>query len=255
MTTGAHIATAASIDRNSFVPLYSQLSAQLLKRIESEWEVGDKMPSEAELCATYGVSRTVVRQAMDQLVAEGKVAKTKGVGAFVNERRMDSTFIQRAAGFYDEMRERGHEVRSRTLKQRIVPAPPQAMAKLGLPAHSRVVEFHRLRFVDDVPAQVVRAWLPLQRFAGLELIDMTNRSLYHVLAEKYGCLPVSGHRTIAAATAEPGDAKLLQIREDSPVLIMQSLTQDAAGIPFEWFNAVYRSDRFQFDIELITSRS
>ena len=46
---------------------------------------GDKLPTEAAIMAAYGVSRTVVREAISKLQASGLVATRHGVGSFVEE--------------------------------------------------------------------------------------------------------------------------------------------------------------------------
>jgi GntR family transcriptional regulator len=241
------------IDRRSDLPFYSQLREILLDRLANEWMTGDKLPSEADLCSYYEVSRTVVRQAVDQLALDGLIVKVKGVGAFVADRKVDATFIQRAAGFHDEMVQQGRKITGRVLEQRVIPATVRVAAQLEIPIGAEVVQFDRVRFVDDVPAQVVYTRLPYTRFPGFDEIDMTDRSLYQVLDERYGCRPATGRRRVEARGAEAAEAPLLDIAEGAPVLVMQSLTRDALQRPFEWFVAVYRADRFQFDIELVTS--
>jgi len=44
---------------------------------------GSKLPSESELVAAYAVSRTVVREAVTRLRAEGLVETFQGLGSFV----------------------------------------------------------------------------------------------------------------------------------------------------------------------------
>jgi DNA-binding FadR family transcriptional regulator len=67
--------------------LTSQLSKALRARIDSgDLKPGDKLPSEQEMVERYGVSRTVVREAISSLRASGFVATQQGVGAFVLQR-------------------------------------------------------------------------------------------------------------------------------------------------------------------------
>ena len=73
-----------SLDAASEVPLFYQLNILLRDAILSgHYRPGDRMPSEAELCATYGISRTTVRYALDRLTAEGYVTRLHGKGTFV----------------------------------------------------------------------------------------------------------------------------------------------------------------------------
>jgi len=60
--------------------------------LTGELEPGAKLPSEAELIAAYGVSRTVVREAVSRLQAEGLVETFQGRGSFVLTVPGPSTF-------------------------------------------------------------------------------------------------------------------------------------------------------------------
>lgn len=63
------------IDRRLGLPLYAQLRTILLSRLEDEWAPGGKLPSEVALCSLYGLSRTVVRQTMDQPAPDGLIRR------------------------------------------------------------------------------------------------------------------------------------------------------------------------------------
>lgn len=62
--------------------VYSQLKEQLMAGL---WKVGEKLPSESELCASFGVSRVTVRAAIQQLEILGLVETRHGGGNFVRE--------------------------------------------------------------------------------------------------------------------------------------------------------------------------
>ena len=55
-------------------------------------KAGDKLPTESELVSAYGVSRTVIREAISHLQAAGLVQTQHGVGTFVREVEPDHTF-------------------------------------------------------------------------------------------------------------------------------------------------------------------
>jgi GntR family transcriptional regulator len=80
----------AGLDRRSSVPLYYQLQELLHQQIASgRFKVGDALPSEGELCRLFGVSRIVVRQALQVLVDDGEVVRMQGKGTFVSEPKVD----------------------------------------------------------------------------------------------------------------------------------------------------------------------
>jgi GntR family transcriptional regulator, transcriptional repressor for pyruvate dehydrogenase complex len=56
----------------------------LRKRIgEGEYEAGGKLPTESQMTSIFGVSRTVVREAIAALAADGLVQSRQGAGVFV----------------------------------------------------------------------------------------------------------------------------------------------------------------------------
>jgi GntR family transcriptional regulator, transcriptional repressor for pyruvate dehydrogenase complex len=64
--------------------LSEQVAGQISDMILSgQWEPGDKLPPEAELCKTLGVSRVTVREALGSLAFIGLVHKRSGQGTFV----------------------------------------------------------------------------------------------------------------------------------------------------------------------------
>lgn len=72
------------VDRTSPIPAYQQIANSVINRIsDKEWLIGEKLPSEFELAAAYGVSRVTLRQAMSQLESDGIIEKYRGKGIFV----------------------------------------------------------------------------------------------------------------------------------------------------------------------------
>ena len=78
-----------NLEKSSAVPLYEQLKLSLRKKVDEQvWQEGQRLPSEAELCADYDVSRITVRRAVDELVEEGVLERRQGKGTFVASSRM-----------------------------------------------------------------------------------------------------------------------------------------------------------------------
>lgn len=77
-------------ERSVFRPLTppKNLKDELIARLTAEitsgtLKAGDRLPTEQEMIAAFGVSRTVVREAISALRAEGLVETRQGAGAFV----------------------------------------------------------------------------------------------------------------------------------------------------------------------------
>lgn len=237
------------IERGSALPYYAQLAAILRSGIEAgQWRPGDALPSEAELGATYGLSRTAVRQALSELVLEGLVQREKGRGTFVRQTAVADLVVQELRGFLDEMEGRGRRVDTLVLRQEVVPVPPNVVALLGVAPDSEVLAIDRLRSVGGEAVVAVRTHLPLPRFAELVGLDLGGQSLYRLLARKYGLQPTVGRRRIQAIAADEEQAGLLGVEVGAPLLEVTALGLDQQARPFEHFVAWYRGDRTSFEI-------
>lgn len=80
------------IDKSSPMPLYAQVKAYILEKINSgKYREGEKLPTEFELTKELGVGRVTVRTALAELESEGRIEKKHGVGTFVAERKLRLT--------------------------------------------------------------------------------------------------------------------------------------------------------------------
>ena len=238
------------IDVRSFEPYYKQLKRILVKEIESIHKEGDLLPSETELCRLYLVSRTVVRQALGELEGEGLVLKVKGKGTYVTGRPLNTSFVQHSLGFYESMQRAGHAVGTRVITLQTEPCGVSLAKLLEIGVDEEVIHFDRVRSVDGVIVQVVRTVLPARLFPGLVELDMTDRSLYQVLADTYGVRPSTGHRAIDATALSSEDAHYLQSTEGLPALRIESVTRSSEGVVFEYYVAVYRGHSFKFELDV-----
>jgi GntR family transcriptional regulator len=243
------------IDFNSPIPFYIQLMDVLKETIGlGRWRPGDRLPGEHALCETYGVSRTVVRQALKELELVGIVYRRKGKGSYVAEPKISESLVQRLTGFYQDMQEKGCPPVSQVLKQDVIPAQVKIARHLEIDPEVPVVELQRLRFVRDEPIVLVSSFLPHVLCPGLEDVDFREQSLYTYLETVYGLIIVRGRRRIEAVSAGEGEAKLLQVKVGTPLILLDSVSYLEDGTPMEYFHAVHRGDRSQFEVELVRVR-
>jgi len=238
------------------LPYYAQLAELFREAIRNgDWAPGRPLPSEQAIGEFFDISRTAVRQALGELVAEGLVRKEKGRGSFVRGPRAAEFVVQELRGFYDEMTEQGKVVDTEVLLLETTVAPPEEAARLAVPTGSKVVLLDRLRRVDGEAICAVRTLLPSPRFAGLvgqELgrQNLAEASLYEILRSSFGVRPRGGTRTVEAVAADRRNAALLGVRRGSPLLRLTSVNVDQTDTPFEHFTAWYRADRTSFRIDV-----
>jgi GntR family transcriptional regulator len=250
--TGTGTNGAFRIDHQSPVPKYFQLREILLDLVESELDADQAIPSERELATRFGLSRMTVRQAVDHLVSEGRLYRVQGKGTFVARPKIEMPL--RLASFTEDMRARGLEPGSRDLDRRTDAASAHLARALQIAPGDPVHVIERLRTADGIPMAVERSHIPEAVAPGLVDASLAGRSLYDVLASRYGVLLDRGDQTIEAGIADPTDAALLDLPGGSAVLLLQRRSF-AGGRPVEFAVSTYRADRYQLHVALEVPRA
>lgn len=243
------------IDFDSPIPFYLQLMDALRENISrGKWQPGDQLPGEHTLCETYGVSRTVVRQALRELELEGLVYRRKGKGSYVSEPKISEGLAQRLTGFYQDMAERGYRPISQVLRQAVIPAPVKVAQQLEISPGTPVVELQRLRFVQGEPILLVTCYLPHALCPGLENVDFREQSLYAYLESTYRLVITRGRRFIEAVAADEDEAESLQVEVGAPLIFLDSVSYLEDNTPIEYYQALHRGDRSRFEVALVRIR-
>jgi GntR family transcriptional regulator len=233
-----------------YKPQYRQIEQVLRERIGA-LKPGERMPSDAELCAEFGVSRMTARNAMQRLAEDGLVDRQPGRGSFVSEPPAHRR-ATRLMTFTEEMLRRGRVPSSRVLTCVIRPSTTPEAASLGITSRQPVVHVRRLRCADEEPMAIESAVLIGDCADAVMTADLANGSLHEALAQA-GYVLRRGTGTIAAAAATVEEAGLLGIRAGDPLLVERRVIQDGRGRRIEATESAYPADRYalevRFDVE------
>ena len=240
------------LDKDISTPLYYQLKQLLLKLIKSGALImGEQIPSEVELAQMLKISRSTVRQAVSELVAEGYLRRQKAKGTFVTKPKVDEDFFQILESFNIEMEKKGLKPFTRVLMLQRISGIKDINTRLGLDVSSLLLYLCRLRYVDEEPIVYLETYLPFERFADLLEEDFTEKSLYGEIELRYGTRIVRAERQIEAAAASTQEAGLLEVKRGSPVCLVKTVAYACDNVPVEYSVARYRGDRNKFSIEVI----
>lgn len=244
--------TTRTIVFESHIPYYIQLMELLRDQINSKvWLPGEQIPGEQDLCESYGISRTVVRQALREMELEGAITRRKGKGTFVAEPKISEGLIQKLTGFYQDMIERGLKPVTRVLHQEVKPVSEKVARYLGVDVGTQIIDIQRLRFINDEPIQLVTTYIPYEICPKLASVDLTNRSLYEFLEKECNIFLARGRRYIEAVIANETEAMILGIERGAPLLMLDSVSYSQDGKPVEYYHALHRGDRSRFEVELV----
>lgn len=243
------------IDRGLAVPYYEQLKQLLITPIEEgTLSPGDLLPPEWELCKQYGVSRTVVRQALTDLVNERRLYRIRGKGTYVADRPRREQFMESTVGFFEDSARGSTTVTRRILAAELVVPPPEVGKVLDLETGKECVRLDRVREVEGDVTVYTQHYLPSRLHPDLlgavRAYDLKESSIYQFYADACGVRIRSGHRTLEAVGAPRRIARLLETKPGAPMLYVRSVGREASGEAVEFFEAWHRGDRTRFDIDV-----
>ena len=229
----------AFADRSSAAPLWVQVRNALAEAIDPSIPVDSRIPSEQALCGLFGVSRPVVREALDALVGEGRLVKIARRGVFTARRRENADFLTNAIGVFEDMTAKGHAVSTRTFDLRRAPASDPERKALSLPRGAEVVRVVRVYLVDGRPLTFTHIAIPAHRAPDLETLLQEGQSIFGLLRSRFGLTAMRAERWFDAVTANAEQAERLGIAVGQPLIGIESLALCADGLPLEHYEAVY----------------
>jgi GntR family transcriptional regulator len=243
--------THNAIDFDSSIPYYSQLKDILLEQINrGVFKARSELPSHADLCVKYNVSKAVVRQTLKELEIDGRIVQRRGKLATVAEQKIPQDLMQQLSGTYHLMTRLGYYPTTKVLLNRVVPATESISERMQLNPGDLVIELERLRFIDDEPFVFMKSYVPYNLCPKIAEMDLTGKSLIAETKKEYGYVISSSKRTIEAVSARDYEAKLLQIPKGAPLLLFNSVSYIEDGRSIGTTRALFRGDRARFDVEI-----
>ena len=239
------------LPQSSTVPLYTQIKEALrAKIIDGTYVAHQRLPSESEMIAAFGVSRITVRQAMNDLQKEGLLFKVHGKGTFVAMPNV-SQELTHLQGFGEAMRLLGHETHSDVFGLTTVKGSTIACHKLGIPEDTSVVEIKRVRYLNREPVSIDYSWVRQEIGTRLSKQNLREKDLFSLLENQLGQPLHSADVEIDAAAASDDIAARLQVKAGSPILRIERLTyaDEATPILFEYLH--YRAETFKYKMKVL----
>lgn len=245
------------IDRQSPVPYYQQVADVLEQRITSgAIPVGERLPSENDLCAEFGLARATVRQALQHLESRGLVQRVPNRGVFAAQPAPTQGWvIQNTEGFLENaVGRQNRAVTTTVLRSGAAPLPDFAARLLQVPEETVGFELVRLRDLDGVPALYSVNYSPPEVVPVVEhareVLDGTG-SLTDLLTR--AGYPLRGaHRTIRALPPTPEVAEALSISPTENILCVQSTSWTRNDLRFDVYETWVRSDVVPLEVNVST---
>jgi GntR family transcriptional regulator len=218
------------------------------RRIRDLISAGDlgpdgRLPTERELAAQLGVSRTTVRQVLDRLEHAGSVHRRRGRsgGTFASRRRVDIDFGY-LAGIPAYLRAQGFRPGAHVVSARIIPADQGTTEALGIARDALVYEVVRVRLADEERISLEHVRIPVSLAPDL-LSQPLEDSIYDLLCERYGVVCSKAVERMVAVLADDDQSSLLGIKVGDPLMAIERVSYDVDGKPIEYSTDLFRGDR------------
>lgn len=224
-------------------PRYLKVKGHIIERI-AQLPAGSSIPPERDLAVECRTSRTTVRKAVTELVAEGRLVRRQGSGTYVAEPKLAWPLM--VSGFTEYAESEGLQARTSFLSAERVRANAELAERLNIRQGAQVLSIELLRFVNETSMALERIHVSARRYPGLANAVAKTGSLYEVLRDKYGVNVTHAVETIETAPAAPREAALLGTEIGAPMLLVSQHSHTEDGEPVEWVRTWYRGDRYSF---------
>jgi GntR family transcriptional regulator len=234
------------------MPAYRRLTVALRSAIEEgQFGDGERLPTEAELGKEHGVSRHTVRQAFQDLVADGLVYRVPGRGTFVTGLSRRGRYLRLMGTLEEIMSWPGTEME--VLDPVELREEPVAAARLELPDSEEVAALVVRRLYEGLPFVVTQVYLPPQpgkrmRDEGLP-VDGPGTVIGTI--ERFISSPVGGVGQDIVAIPAPADVSAkIDSHPGEAILRAERLYHDADGTPVEFAVSHYNPRRYSYRLQM-----
>ena len=238
------------LDRSSPLPLYAQIKQRLIGTI-LRWRHPDRrFFSDEQLCEMFGVSRDTVRQAVFELVREGMLTRSRGLGTFVAVHKLEERFGP-GMDFMRQWESAGTPIQPTLLVFERCAADEPIAAALEIEVGTQVLFIKRTRAAARVPVAIDYRYLPADLVADWDE-SAALASPLHLLWQRVELR--TGDFGIEAGIAGPEEVEYLHLTAGAPVLTRTLRYRDSTGRLVMAGHTVHRGDLVRYSLSVPLSR-
>lgn len=208
---------------------------------------GDRLPTEAQLTARFGVSRPAMREALKLLEQDGLIHAERGRGRFVSP--ISAVRVDRPITVFESITEMtrhcGYQTVTRLLAAGEEPAEAMVAGQLGLAEGAAVLRLEKLRLLDGLPILYSVEYLPRAMLPA----DLSGTgwaaSLLDIL-EPLGLRPRMSAATVSAVPLPEAAVRRHGLDGFGPALLITEICYSPAGRPVLHALDYHRGSHFSF---------
>ena len=219
--------------------------------VRGRYPMGQALPAEKDLSKELDVSIGTLRKAVDELVAEGIVVRRQGRGTYVAEHDLKRLLYY----FFHVVK---HDVdkkanpRVELVSLNTAVATKEEASKLNLKEGAPVWRLVNCLYLEERCVMIDQITLDKKRFKNLTRAEFINRegSIYQLYQMKYGQTVVRSSERLRASLVSKQHAEWLDIKPNSPVLVIRRVALGIQDDPIEWRISTLNTNQYEYFSEL-----
>jgi DNA-binding GntR family transcriptional regulator len=223
---------------------YKRIESDILKKIKyNEYQENELIPTELELSKTYNVSRVTVRRATDNLVANGYLKRTPGLGTFVTA--ANKTNVEPyVKSFEKQMKEIGKKPSSIVNKFIIEKANEINAHTLGVKEGDELYYIERFRKADDDIYLIEVSYISVDKFPELS-VSYLRKSKYDFFRKIKGITINHQKHIIKPMISDKRISDIFKIKLHTPILMVENYTISSQGEVIDFSRNFYNPTKYQ----------
>jgi GntR family transcriptional regulator len=228
-----------------------QFVVKKLEELIDKKQANEMIDSERLLALKLNISRMTIRKAIDLLVREGKLYRVNHVGTFVSEQKQFKV-LNTMMSFSEEVESAGGKVSNIILDFKIIKSDEFISRKLNILISTDIYYLVRLRKKDDKPLAIEESYYPMD----LITLDknIIQKSIYHHLKQNYKYKMSSSIQEIKAILIEKDYAKLLEMKEFEPSILIDQISYLDNGRIFEYIKSYKNQNHYELIVQAMNLR-
>jgi GntR family transcriptional regulator len=213
-------------------PLFAEVRDRILETLRARYGPGDRLPSEPDLAAAYGVSRPTIREVLRSLEGDGMVRRIHGVGTFVTRTEpLMTSSLDVDLGITEAVSAANQRLGVQVLRVTTERAPADIAERLEVPMGTELLWVERVIKANDVPAAHAIDAIPRDVIQDAGKPTYREGSVYHYLEADCGLALVGGVANVTAVNADRRLARLLGVHAGSALIRMDQIERTADARP------------------------
>ena len=220
------------------------VKTEVEEQIRANPKIISQIKTERGLAEYFGVSRTTVRRALNDLMMEGDVFQEDH--HLPNHTVFEMNMLKMSSFTEECQKEDDVHIKIKVLSNDIIPMPTEL--NTFFKSNQRLIRIARQRLLNKTPLSYEISYLPSKKFKDLVKQDLNDVSLYEYLKTHFHVIPSHGREEIAYEVALNDKAKYLAITEGTPIYKVSSYSYDHDFEPFEHTDQYLIGNRFKYHL-------